>query len=165
MDSYNNDVTSQKKIGPDFLNRSSLIYIPTDQVPLYELLSNKLKLDLVTIFMIGFCIGYNSAKKLPIDNLDKNKQIRYQYLDEDARGLIYAAAIKEGLINKSDDFRKNGQVRDSVEQLMQEYTHQGIYLLNNRLTRGDVRLDQLTRIDILTTIMEYFIELQNKVPF
>lgn len=163
MANYNEE--QGKLTEPDFLNISKLFYIPENQVDVYELLGEKLKLDLVNIFTIGFCIGYNSAIRLPIEEFSKKKQVRYHYIKATPRGLIYAAAIKDGLINESEDFQNSEQVRKSVYKMMQEYANQGIHLLEQRLRQGDIRLDQLKDIDILTTIMQYFIDLKDEVPF
>lgn len=162
---FNYKDTQEKLANPDFLNKSALFFIPQNQVDVYELLGEKLKLDLVNIFVVGFCIGYNSSIRLPIVELSKKKQIRYHYIKDTPRGLIYAAAIKDGLINESEDFQNSEQVRKSVEKMMQEYANQGIHLLEQKLSQGDIRLDQLKDIDILTTIMQYFIDLRDEVPF
>ena len=149
----------------DFLGPgTSLVKTPTEVIDIYEVLSNKLNMKNQNIFMLGFCIGYRSGERK--ESTDFNgKEFRTSYLSSNQRGILYAVGINEEILNEKAESYTDQKNQAKFRKLYVEYSTSGLLKLKEEIEENGKSFEEQDRLDLLSGILQYFIESKEESPF
>lgn len=130
----------------------------------YEVLSRELKMKNHSIFMLGFCIGYHSGEKC--ENLELHgKEFRPSYLSEKQKGILYAVGINEGILDEDSASYTDQKKQLALRNLWLEYSASGLLQLKAKFEENGKALGDQKKLDLLSGILQYFIESKEEIPF
>lgn len=143
---------------------TSLIKTSSNVEDVYEMLSRELKMKTHSIFMLGFCIGYHSGQKCEHLEL-KGKEFRSSYLSEKQQGILYAVGINEGILDEDSASYTDPQKQQALRKLWLEYSASGLLQLKAKFEENGKVLGDQKKIDLLSGILQYFIDSKEEIPF